>query len=256
MSTRIYMEAVAEVARAAGDTALAYYGSDISIDSKADGTPVTAADRSAEQVARSWIASRFSSDGIVGEEFGVEGRDRARKWIIDPIDGTKSFVRGVPLWGTLVAVVESDTVLAGAAYFPALGDIVCAGAGEGCWWNDRKCSVSLVATLSDAALLTSAPLDDERWSRLTSKAPIVRTWGDCYGYFLVATGRAEVMVDPTLSAWDIAAFVPIISEAGGVITDWQGRSPVNGGSAIATNAALAGQVRTILEVPSGWEEAQ
>jgi histidinol phosphatase-like enzyme (inositol monophosphatase family) len=256
MSTRIYMEAVAEVARAAGDTALTYYGRNIAIDSKADGSPVTAADRSAEQCARSWIASRFPLDGIVGEEFGIEGDGRARKWIIDPIDGTKSFVRGVPLWGTLVAVVEGDTVLAGAAYFPALSDIVCAGAGEGCWWNDNKCSVSPVATLSEAALLTSAPLDDARWSRLTSQAPIVRTWGDCYGYFLVATGRAEVMVDPALSAWDIAAFIPVITEAGGVITDWQGRSPVNGGSAIATNSVLARQVRTILDVPSGWEEAQ
>src|SRR5512132_1240951 len=134
MSTHIYMEAAAEVARAAGDTALTYYGRNIAIDSKADGSPVTAADRSAEECARNWIASRFPSDGIVGEEFGVEGNDRARKWIIDPIDGTKSFVRGVPLWGTLVAVVEGDTVLAGAAGFAALGQSLVAAPGLGCWW--------------------------------------------------------------------------------------------------------------------------
>jgi len=256
MSNRDYMEAVVEVARAAGDAALAFYGTDIAIDSKADGSPVTAADRSAEQLARSWITSRFPSDGIVGEEFGIEGSDRSRRWIIDPIDGTKSFVRGVPLWGTLVAVVEADTVLAGAAYFPALGEIVFAGAGEGCWWNGKRCTVSTISDLSEAALLTSAPFDDEPWNNLTRRVPIVRTWGDCYGYLLVATGRAEVMVDPALSSWDIAAFIPVITEAGGVITDWLGKSPVNGGSAIATNAALARNVRQILEVPGTWEETR
>ena len=257
MSVRTYMEAVAEVAREAGDAALTFYGTNVAVDSKADGSPVTAADRSAEQLARKWISSRFPSDGIVGEEFGIEGSDRARKWIIDPIDGTKSFVRGVPLWGTLVAVVEDQTVLAGAAYFPALGDIVFAGAGEGCWWNDRRCSVSEVSSLTEAAILTSAPIDEspfgERWADLTRRAPIVRTWGDCYGYFLVATGRAEVMVDPRLSSWDIAAFIPIITEAGGVITDLEGKSPIDGGSAVATNAALAREVRTILDVPTAAE---
>lgn len=253
MTTQSYLQPVAEVARAAGDCALAYFATDVVVDSKADGSPVTIADRSAEKLARAWIESRFPSDAILGEEFGGAARASAkRRWIIDPIDGTKSFVRGVPLWGTLVAVTEDDTVLAGAAYFPALGNILVGGSGEGCWWNEQRCSVSSVSSIAAATVLTtdSSFGDDaprrERWDKLARASALSRTWGDCYGYFLVATGKAEVMVDAVVSPWDIAAFVPIIGEAGGVLTDWNGASTGFGGSAIATNAALARDVRLIL----------
>jgi histidinol phosphatase-like enzyme (inositol monophosphatase family) len=253
------MAAVAQVARAAGNRALEFFSSDLVVEAKADGSPVTIADRSAEQLAREWIESRFPSDGIVGEEFGTRKSTAARRWIIDPIDGTKSFVRGVPLWGTLVAVMEGDMVIAGAAYFPALGEMIVAAAGEGCWRNDQRCSVSSVSEISAATVLTTDSRFDgqnlrkQRWDELAGVAALSRGWGDCYGYCLVATGRAEVMVDPAVSEWDVAALVPIISEAGGVFTDWSGSSPF-GGSAIATNAALAHEVRQILGVTKAMEQ--
>ena len=261
MTPATYMEAVAEVARAAGNCALEFYSTELVVDAKADGSPVTIADRSAEQLAREWIGSRFPSDGIVGEEFGTSKPAAVRRWIIDPIDGTKSFVRGVPLWGTLVAVAEGDTVIAGAAYFPALRDTIVAATGEGCWHNDRRCSVSRVSEIASATVLITDSrfhADDarkERWDELTRAAALSRAWGDCYGYFLVATGRAEVMVDQVVSQWDVGAFVPIISEAGGILSGWSSASPF-GGSAIATNATLAHQARQILGATSAMEQTR
>jgi histidinol-phosphatase len=243
------LDAAQEVARLAGDVALRHYRATLTVETKADGSPVTIADRDAEQAARAWLASHFPDDGIQGEEFGDSTGASGRRWIIDPIDGTKSFVRGVPLWGTLVALAEGDAVLAGAAYFPALGEMLAAAPGEGCWWNGHRAHVSGTATLAGATVLVT----DERafrttalregWRTLSGEAAIARTWGDCYGYLLVATGRAEVMVDPVVNAWDIACFLPIIEEAGGVLTDLTGTRTVFGGSAIATNEALADAVR-------------
>jgi len=246
------MQAVAEVARIAGNEALGHYGKNVSIETKGDGSPVTIADRGAEELARRWIESRFPSDGIVGEEFGVIRPDARRRWIIDPIDGTKSFVRTVPLWGTLVAIAEGDTVVAGAAYFPAIGEIAVAAVGAGCWWNDSRCSVSTISDISAATVLTSdlqfkaAPERQQVWNDLSDSAAVSRTWGDCYGYLLVATGRAEVMADPIVSAWDVAALMPLITEAGGAFTSWDGKETAFGGSAIATNGALSREVRDIL----------
>lgn len=251
MTSSSDMQAVAEVARAAGKSALEFFSTELVIDAKADGSPVTIADRTAEQVAREWISARFPSDGIVGEEFGTTTPTGTRRWFIDPIDGTKSFVRGVPLWGTLVAIAEADTVIAGAAYFPSLDEIIVAAIGEGCWHNEQRCSVSRVSEITASTVLITDnrfvgdSVRRQRWDDLARAAALSRTWGDCYGYFLVATGRAEVMADPVAFAWDVAPLVPIIAEAGGVLTDWTGASPF-GGSAIATNAALADEVRQIL----------
>lgn len=252
MSYADSMQAVAELARVAGDHALQFYGKRIDIEGKADGSPVTIADRSTEALAREWIESRFPDDGILGEESGIVRDDAWRRWVIDPVDATKSFVRGVPLWGTLVALVEHDVAIAGAAYFPALGEIVCAAAGEGCWWNDSKCAVSAIAELADATVLTTDARfsEDGRrragWQALSRSAGLSRTWGDCYGYLLVATGRAEVMVDPIVSEWDVAAFVPIIAEAGGQMSGWGPIETRCEGSAIATNLALAIDARECL----------
>jgi histidinol-phosphatase len=246
------MEAATEAARRAGEAALAYFGRGIPVDLKSDGTPVTQADRSAEQAARDWIAARFPADGILGEEHGALRDDVPRRWIIDPIDGTRSFVRGVPLWGSLVAVAEGDRVLAGAVCFPALGERLAAAPGLGCWWNGARCRVSDVADLGRATALVSdaagVPHPEGR-RRLAALAAVTRSWGDCYGYLLVATGRAEVMVDPVVSVWDVAPMVPIIEEAGGVFTDWDGEPGFSGGSAIATNAALAEAARRHLGCP-------
>jgi histidinol-phosphatase len=239
----------ADLARLAGDVALRHYRSNLTVETKADGSPVTAADRAAETAAREWLRRRFPEDGILGEEFGEERQGAQRRWLIDPIDGTKTFVRGVPLWGSLVALCEGEQVLAGAAYFPAVGELLAAAPGAGCWWNGSRCSVSSVATLDQATVLTT----DERmpgrpqcrtgWERVAANAALSRSWGDCFGYLLVATGRAEMMCDAVLSPWDGAALYPIIREAGGSFTDWTGRDTAFGGSAVATNGALA---RTIL----------
>ena len=238
-----YMQAAAELATIAGANAMSFYRRGLTVDAKADGTPVTIADRSTEEIARQWIEKHFPADGILGEEFGTVRPDAKRRWIIDPIDGTKSFVRGVPLWGTLVAVAEGEIVLAGAATFPAVGETLSAGLGEGCWWNGSRCAVSQVTDLSRATVLTSDmnfATDIQRFGGVT------RTWGDCFGYLLVATGRAEAMFDPVVSAWDVAALLPAIVEAGGVFTDWSGEPSAFRGSAVATNAALASQVRDVL----------
>lgn len=252
----LLLEAVEEVARLAGAQAMRYFRSDLAVEAKRDGSPVTVADRTAEQTAREWIMHRFPRDGILGEELGDHQPDALRRWIVDPIDGTKTFVRGVPLWGTLVAVCVGTSVVAGAAFFPALDEMLAAAPGQGCWWNGARAHVSQLADVTRATVLTTDerfrehPLRGERWRRLASEASVSRSWGDCYGYLLVATGRAEVMVDPVLSPWDSAALMPLIVEAGGVFTDWSGAPTAFGGSAVATNAVLAGTVRDLLGVPS------
>jgi histidinol phosphatase-like enzyme (inositol monophosphatase family) len=252
MDARTLMQAAEDVARKSGDVALGYFRQGIAVDTKGDGTPVTVADRTAEKTAREWIESRFPEDGILGEEFGETRAGAKRRWILDPIDGTKTFIRGVPLWGTLVAVAEGEKILAGAAYFPPVGEMLVAAPGQGCWWNGKRTRVSEQADLSKAVVLSTDerflvhPERGAKWRALTAKAAVARTWGDCYGYLLLATGRAEVMVDELLSPWDAAALQPIVEEAGGVFTDWTGTRTSFGGNGIATNAALAEQVRELL----------
>ena len=243
---------VAELARLTGDVALRHYRSNLSVESKADGSPVTIADRAAETAARAWVRRYFPADGLLGEEFGEERPDARRRWIIDPIDGTKSFVRGVPLWGSLVALCEGERVLAGAAWFPAIGELIAAAPGAGCWWNGSRCAVSAVDEMARATVLSTDDRFHERpglragWERVANAAAVSRTWGDCFGYLLVATGRAEAMLDPVMSPWDAAALQPIINEAGGTFTDWSGRATAFGGSVVATNRALAQTVRLLL----------
>ncbi len=252
MTEEELMPAVAELARLVGKTALGYYGRGVDVEIKGDGSPVTVADRAAESVARDWIASRFPLDGIIGEELGVTKPDARRRWIIDPIDGTRTFIRNVPLWGTLVAVAEGERIVAGAACFPAVNEIVVAAAGCGCWHNDSRCYTSSVADLSNAAVMVTDDRfrGDERrsaaWRELASRCSVARTWGDCYGYLLVATGRAEAMVDDVVSPWDAAALMPIVTEAGGSFTDWTGEATAFGRDVIATNEPLALPVREIL----------
>ena len=246
------LEAVSKVAEVAGSVALGYFGKGIAVERKGDGSPVTAADRAAEQAARDWIGKRFPGDAILGEEFGATGAEAARRWLIDPIDGTKSFVAGAPLWGSLIAVVDGETVLAGAINCAAAGEKVAAAVGLGCWWNGARCRVSSVAALSAATVLTTdarfpgRPARKAGWDVLAGQASVVRTWGDCFGYLLVATGRAEVMVDDKMNAWDSACLLPILEEAGGILTDWRGRRTGFGGDTIASNGVLGPSVRTML----------
>jgi histidinol-phosphatase len=251
----VCLEAVTDLALRCGEIAMRYFGTGIDIDTKADGSPVTVADRATETFAREWITARFPGDGIIGEEFGTLNPTARRKWVIDPIDGTASFVRGVPLWGTLVAVMDGDTPVAGAVNCAALNEIASAAIGQGSWWQGRRASVSETSKLSEATILTTdetfraSPPCREPWVRLAKSVSFSRSWGDCYGYLLVATGRADVMVDGVLSLWDAAAVMPIVQEAGGVFTDWQGRATPSGGNAIATNRAIADSARSILSSP-------
>jgi histidinol-phosphatase len=245
-----WCEAVTTVARLAGAKALSYFRGEFAVEHKSDGSPVTIADRQAELSARAWIERHFPDDGIVGEEGETVRPDAKRRWYIDPIDGTKAFVRGVPLWGTMIGVVEGDEVLAGAVFVPALDELVAAERGFGCYHNGKRTHVSSVATLCDATLLTT---DAGRLGRplrkLMDAANVSRTWGDCYGYLLLATGRAEAMIDTELSDWDAVALQPIIEEAGGVFTSMDGRRTPFGKSVVATNAALATEVRARIEWP-------
>lgn len=246
------LSAVHDVAHLAGTVALEHFRSTLTVELKLDGSPVTVADREAERAAREWIERRFPDDGLLGEEFGAARLDARRRWVLDPIDGTKTFVRGVPLWGSLVAVIDGDAVAAGAAYFPAVSEMLVAAPGSGCWWNGTRCAVSTTSAIAQATVLTTDERfagdasQCDRWRELAEQSLVSRSWGDCYGYLLVATGRAEVMVDGRLNEWDAAPFLPIIEEAGGVLTDWGGTRTAFGGSAIATNAALAGAARAIL----------
>lgn len=241
-----------EVAWRAGRTTLAHYQTGIAADTKPDDTPVTEADRAAERVARQLISRRFPADAILGEEEGETHAGADRRWILDPIDGTRTFMRGVPFYGVLIALEHQGDAVLGVMHFPALDESVYAARGVGCWWNGRRALVSDETRLDRALIATTDIESIERarrgdgWNTLRRSAGLCRTWGDCYGYALVATGRAEAMVDPALSLWDAAALAPIIEEAGGVFTDWNGMPGYRVNSGVATNAALAKQIRGIL----------
>jgi histidinol phosphatase-like enzyme (inositol monophosphatase family) len=254
---RELLEAVRALADHTAAVAMQWYGKSIAVEAKGDGSPVTVADRAAEDAARAWLASHFPHDAVLGEEFGETTAAEAsaapaRRWLIDPIDGTKAFVRRVPLWGSLIAVAEQGTVIAGAAAFPALGETIAAANGAGCWLNGVRCGVDVDTPLADATLLTtddrfpSQPERAARWRTLAGQVAVTRTWGDCYGYLLVASGRAHIMVDDIVNPWDIACMGPIMREAGGVLCDFSGAAPEFPTSAIATAPQLAEAVRAAL----------
>jgi len=248
------LQVAQELARNAGSITLEHFGRVLSSRTKGDGTPVTAADVASETYLREEILRRYPEHGILGEEFGETNPEASVRWILDPIDGTRSFMRGIPLYGVLLGIEVDGVPSVGVAHFPALGETVAAALGEGCYWNDRPARVSAVSDLASAAVLTTDPaplLDDPMgpgWEQLVRKASLARTWGDCYGHALVATGRAEVMVDSILSPWDAAPFVPILQEAGGRFTDRDGIVRLDGGSGISSNGILHAQ---ILEILSG-----
>ncbi|HSJ15717.1 MAG TPA: inositol monophosphatase family protein [Longimicrobiales bacterium] len=241
-----------EVAWRAGRLTLAHFQTGIVAETKPDDSPVTEADRDAERLIRDLIGRRFPHDGILGEETGETRPGADRRWIVDPIDGTRSYVRGVPLYGVMLALEEEGDPVLGLLHFPALAETVSAARGVGCWWNGRRALVSDETHLERALVLTTDLGHIEQagfsrgWNRLSARAGMVRTWGDCYGHALLATGRAEAMLDPVMQLWDAAALVPIVEEAGGVITGWGEDADWRGGSVVATSAALANDVRELL----------
>jgi len=247
-----------EIAKEAGDITLKYFRrDDLNVELKCDDTPVTAADRQAEKLMRQRIAAAFPSDGILGEELSEQLGTSGFRWILDPIDGTKSFIHGVPLYSTLIGVeCEGQSVL-GVIRIPALDECVYAARGLGAWYvragePPRSAQVSQQKTLSNSLFLTSEVLSFDKtnrraaFDRLQSAARLTRTWGDGYGYLMVATGRADLMVDPVMALWDAAALQPILEEAGGTFTDWQGNPTFQAGEGIGTNKLLLKEVLALL----------
>jgi histidinol-phosphatase len=234
----------------AGRITLGYFQTALDVESKKDASPVTRADREAEERIRALIDRFWPDHGIVGEEGGERKARSAYTWIIDPIDGTKSFISGVPLYGCLVALAHNGEPVVGVAHFPALNETLYASRGGGCYLNGRRVRVSSVSSLSNAVLLGSEVTFGEKaqaaWERLCAATRIQRTWGDAYGYMLVATGRAELMLDPRMNLWDNAPFGVILPEAGGTFTDWRGRATIHAERTIATNGILLGRALALL----------
>jgi histidinol phosphatase-like enzyme (inositol monophosphatase family) len=237
-------EAVA-LARAAGKLTLDWFRSvDLAVDRKGDGTPVTAADRAAERFVREQLAATHPNDAVVGEEEADTEGSSGRRWIVDPIDGTKAFTHGVPLYSTLLAFEDEHGSAIGVIDLPALGETVYAGRGLGCFCNGTPATVSRRDRLRGSYLTTSGfdYWTEHALAAVRASGLFMRTWGDGYGYALVATGRVEAMVDPIAAAWDVAAMPVIIGEAGGAFTDFAGATRVDGGSGLATNGALHAEV--------------
>ena len=241
---REILEFAVEAAQLAGTITHGYFNAHPLVELKKDHTPVTDADRGAEERLRERIARAFPRHGILGEEFGEQiGTDPGR-WIVDPIDGTYSFVCGVPLYAVLVAFEWQGEVVCGVIHLPALSETLWAGKGLGCYWNGRRARVSDAADLRHARVVHAGAQWMEACGRATEFARLMRVcdkdrgWCDAYGYALVATGRAEISLDPAMQIWDTAALLPVVTEAGGTLTDWQGKPTHTAPEALATNGRL------------------
>lgn len=248
-----YLNFARQLAWEAGRLTLGYFQNGVRPDWKADETPVTIADKQAEELIRNKIEAAYPDHAIVGEEYGVKGTDGAsHRWFIDPIDGTKSFMRGIPLYGVLIGLEIGGRVEVGVANFPALGQMVSAATGEGCWWNGRLAHVSDKTKLSESIIshidtASFAPQNKgEAWKRLQQASYYNVGLSDAYGYFLVATGRVEVMLDPIMNVWDCAPFPPILKEAGGYFGSWSGEETIYAAEAMATTQALLPEVLAVI----------
>jgi myo-inositol-1(or 4)-monophosphatase len=253
MSLNLIYEFAVETAYLAGRSTLAHFQTGVETMTKSDQTPVTIADRTAEGIIRSRIENRFPTHAILGEEFGASGRESAsHRWIIDPIDGTKSFVRGVPLYGVLIGVEIEGSVEVGCVYLPALDIMLAAATGLGCWINGRRALVSTTTSLNQAYFSCTSVQNFYRtgrlgaWDRLQRKCYFQAGWGDAYGYVLAASGQIDCMLDPAMNIWDCAPFPPIFREAGGYFGDWQGNPTIYGNEGLATNPSLLPEIVTLL----------
>lgn len=247
------LEWAVDVARQAGSLTLQYFQrADLAVERKADDSPVTVADRRAEGLLRERISERFPEDAILGEELPDRPGTSGFRWVLDPIDGTKSFIHGVPLYSNLVGIEFDGESVVGVVNVPALDECVFAAKGQGAWYEHgghrSPARVSAVDSLAEAAFLTSevGSFDElgrrAAYDRLQQACRLTRTWGDGYGYLLVATGRADVMVDPVMNLWDACPLVPILEEAGGTFTDWLGRRTTASGEGVATNGRVLSEV--------------
>jgi histidinol-phosphatase len=251
VNLRPYLDFATQTAYEAGRLTLGYFGTGAARpELKADDTPVTVADREAEKLIRGRIEARYPKHAILGEEYGeTTGSDH--RWILDPIDGTKSFVRGVPLNGVQIGLEIDGVCEVGAAYFPAIDEMVCAATGEGCYLNGRRTKVSTRSLAQGIASFTDAASFGEHgrgaaWERVLSTAGSTRGWSDAYGHALVATGRAELMLDPIMNPWDCGPFPPILREAGGFFGDWSGNETIYANEAMSTTSTLLPEVMRLI----------
>jgi len=246
-----FLEFAVEACRKAGEVTLQYFQTDLAIETKADRSPVTVADRRSEETIREWIGRYYPSHAIIGEEYRGPEISCEYRCFIDPIDGTVAFVRGVPIYGVMLGLEYRGEFIVGVVHLPALKEMIYASRDEGCFFNDRRARVSDTASLSDAWMCHSGReyfAQFERidaYEKLQSITSRQRTWGDCYGHILVATGRADLCVDPVLNPWDAAALIPIVQEAGGTFTDWNGSTTAFGGNGMSTNGKLLPELLAI-----------
>jgi histidinol-phosphatase len=243
--------AALDATRAAGEIAMKYYRGGFEVTIKADQTPVTQADREAETVIRGILSRATPGFGFLGEEFGQEG-SISNRWIIDPIDGTKNFVRHIPIWAVLIALEEEGQVTTGVVHNPVTGELFWARKGEGAWANGERIRVSTCAAMRDAMLLHSSLNLLKRvgyWDgfvRLVDATSRQRGFGDYYGYCLVAAGKGEIYAEADLKPWDAAPMKILIEEAGGRLTDFEGKPDIYTGSVLATNGLLHDEALRLL----------
>ncbi|MBI5731012.1 MAG: histidinol-phosphatase, partial [Ignavibacteriales bacterium] len=225
---------------------------------KPDQSPVTIADKKAEEFMREAIMKKFPNHGILGEEFGEHNPNAGYKWVLDPIDGTKSFICGTVTFGTLIALTKNGKPILGVINQPILNEFLI-GDNYKTELNGKRVNVRECNNLSDAVLLTTDQLNIEKYQNiknfdnLVHKVKLYRQWGDCYGYYLVATGYADIMIDPIMNPWDLMALIPIIRGAGGTITDYYGNDPLNGNSIVATGGKIHDEV---IELLNGEKEKE
>ncbi|MGN8224127.1 histidinol-phosphatase [Gracilimonas sp. BCB1] len=247
------LQAATEIAKIGGHHTLKYFKKNVEVISKDDDSPVTIADRETEQIMREEILKRFPDHGIIGEEYGKTNEDSNVKWVLDPIDGTKSFIHGIPFYTTLIGVLVDDEPQVGIIYAPALEELCAAAKGEGATLNGAPCRVRKTDKLEDATLLVTEIFkfkemgQQEIFEELMAKTKLHRTWGDAYGHMMVATGRADLMYDPELNIWDAAALLPVMQEAGGVFSDIEGNETIFSGNGFSTNKNLFPEVMKIFE---------
>ena len=253
MNYKTTMDFVSDLAYRAGRITLGYFNVGALPDYKADDTPVTAADRAAEKFIRAELEKAYPNCAIVGEEFGETGSSgSSMRWIVDPIDGTKSFMRGIPLYAVLIGLEVDGVIKAGAAYYPGTDEMLCAAEGEGAWWNGRRAHVSTESRLERAWVCftnirnMSKHGREAAWNRIMAKTYAARGWGDAYGYLAVATGRAEAMLDPIMATWDCGPFPVIFREAGGYFGSWDGREGHLFHEALACNSVLLPEILEII----------
>lgn len=240
MENKNFLEIALKASELAEKEILSVYSSGFSVEWKPDSTPVTIADKKAEEVMREFFQKETPGFGIIGEEFGIESKDAKYQWILDPIDGTKSFIHGVPLFGTLIALYHKGNPLVSIIRLPALHSVLYASEGNGAFLDGTRVFTSNEKDLSKALVLSGTlnTMEDKGYGKpfenLRRSARLYRGWGDCYGYYLVAIGRADIMVDPVVSLWDIAPFPLLFKESGGFFGTLSGKTEILDASGVPT----------------------